>query len=97
MRRVRIPVDVHQEGWGHEVWCLLCLLVQHIVVRVADKRSVVRMEKHLVRNLEAIKSICELRIRERKINLPRTFVIRVQNLGLMNKSTYNHNCHVARY
>lgn len=97
MRRVRIPVDVHQEGWGHEVWCLLRLLVQHVVVRVADKRSIVRMEKHLVRNLEVIKSMCVLRIRERKINLARFFIIRVQNLGLMYKSVYNHYSHVARY
>lgn len=67
VRRVRIPVDIHQKGWGHEVWCLLRLLVQHIVVRVADKRSVVRMEKHLVRDLEAIKSMCMLRIWERSI------------------------------
>lgn len=36
---------------------LLCLLIQHIVVGVADKRSVVRMEEHLVRNLEDVKEI----------------------------------------
>lgn len=36
VRRVRIPVDVHQKGWRHEVWGLLRLLVQHVVVGVAD-------------------------------------------------------------
>lgn len=56
VRRVRIPVDVHQEGWGHKVWRLLRLLVQHVVVGVADKRPVVRMEKHLLWNLEEIRS-----------------------------------------
>lgn len=37
------------------MWGLLCLLIQHIVVGVADKRSVVRMEEHLVRNLEDVR------------------------------------------
>lgn len=55
VRRVRIPVNIHQEGWRHEVWRLLRLLVQHVVVRVADKRPVVRMEKHLLRNLEKVR------------------------------------------
>lgn len=40
------------------MWGLLCLLIQHIVVGVTDKRSVVRMEEHLVRNLEDIKKMC---------------------------------------
>lgn len=38
------------------MWGLLRLLVQHVVVGVADERSVVRVEKHLVRNLKGIKS-----------------------------------------
>lgn len=57
MRWVRIPIHIHKEGWRHEMWGLLRLLIQHIVVGVADKRSVVRMEEHLVRNLEDIKEM----------------------------------------
>lgn len=52
VRRVRIPIHINKEGWRHEMWGLLSLLIQHIVVGVADKRSVVRVEEHLVRNLE---------------------------------------------
>lgn len=55
-RWVWIPVHIHKEGWRHEMRRLLRLLVQHVVVRVTDKRSVVGVEKHLVRNLEGIKS-----------------------------------------
>lgn len=40
------------------MWGLLRLLIQHIVVGVANKRSVVRMEEHLVRNLEDIQGRC---------------------------------------
>lgn len=39
------------------MWGLLRLLVQHVVIRVTNERSVVRVEEHLVRNLEGIKSI----------------------------------------
>lgn len=41
---------------------LLRLLVQHIVVSVTDKRSVVRVEEHLVRNLEGINGRFELKL-----------------------------------
>lgn len=58
MRRVGIPIHIHKEGWRHEMWGLLCLLIQHIVVGVADKRSVVRMEEHLIGNLEDINKMC---------------------------------------
>lgn len=38
------------------MWGLLRLLVQHVVIGVTNKRSVVRVEEHLVRNLEGMKS-----------------------------------------
>lgn len=55
VRRVRIPINIHQERWRHEVWGLLCLLVQHVIIRVPNKRPVVRVEEHLVRDLVGIK------------------------------------------
>ena len=36
------------------MWGLLRLLVQHVVISVTNKRSVVRVEEHLVRNLEGL-------------------------------------------
>lgn len=56
MRRMRIPVDIHKEGWRHEVWRLLRLLIQDVVIRVTDKRAIVRVEEHLVGNLEGNKN-----------------------------------------
>lgn len=56
MGRMRVSIDIHQEGWRHEVGGLLRLLVQHVVIRVTNERPVVRVEEHLVGNLEGIKS-----------------------------------------
>ena len=49
--RVRITVDVHQKRRWHEVRCAQRLLVDHVVVRIADQRPIVGVEEHLVRHL----------------------------------------------
>lgn len=51
-RRVRVSINVNQEGWGHEMRRLLRLLVQHKTVGVADQRPVVCVKEHLVRELQ---------------------------------------------
>ena len=47
IRWVRIAINVDQEWWRHQVGCSLCLLIQNMVVRVSDERSVVCVEEQL--------------------------------------------------
>lgn len=43
-----VPIYIHQEGRGHEMRCLLCLLIQHEAIGVPDQRPVVCVEEHLI-------------------------------------------------
>lgn len=43
-----VSIHVNQEGWRHEMRCLLRLFVQHKAICVPDQRSVVCVEEHLV-------------------------------------------------
>ncbi|PWA22989.1 hypothetical protein CCH79_00002070 [Gambusia affinis] len=52
---MRISIDVYEEGGRHEMRGLLRLLVQDIVIGIPDERPVVRVEEHLVWNLQGIK------------------------------------------
>ena len=49
LRRVWVSVHVDQECRGHEVWRLLCLLIQYVVVGVPDERPVVRVKELVLR------------------------------------------------
>lgn len=51
-RRVGVAIDVDQEGRGHEVGRLLCLLIQNKVVGITDQWAVVCVKVHLMRNLD---------------------------------------------
>ena len=43
-----VSVHVHQEWWGHEMGCLLCLFIKHKAVGITDQRPVVCVEEDLV-------------------------------------------------
>lgn len=43
-----VPVYIHQERRGHEMRCLLRLLIQHEAVGVPYQRTVVCVEEHLI-------------------------------------------------
>ena len=45
---MRVSIHIHQEGWGHEVGCLLRLLIQHKTIGIPDQWSVISVEEHLV-------------------------------------------------
>lgn len=51
-RGVGVPIHIHQEGRGHEMGCLLGLLIQHKAVGVPDQWSIVGVEKHLIWKLD---------------------------------------------
>ncbi len=50
--RVGVTVHVHQEWWRHEVGGLLSLLIQDIVVGVADQWTVIGVEEDFFRELQ---------------------------------------------